>query len=305
MPVIIPDKLPAKDILSNENIFVIDHTKAIHQDIRPLRIAIVNIMPLKIATETHILRLLTNTPLQVEIQLIRTKSYASKNTSADHLEYFYKTFDEICDQKFDGLIITGAPVEHLDFEEVEYWNEIKSILDWSVHNVTSSLFICWAAQAGLYHFYDIPKYELQQKMFGNFYHTINNKRSAIARGFDDGFFAPHSRHTEVRSNDISKIHELEIVSESDEAGVYIVTSKDSKRIFITGHSEYDPDTLKNEYERDLAKGLQIDMPKNYFPDNDPGKKPMVSWRSHANLLFLNWLNYYVYQSTPFDIGNIN
>lgn len=304
MPVIIPDKLPAKEILSNENIFAIENTYAIHQDIRALKIAILNIMPLKIATETHILRLLTNTPLHVEIQLIRTKGHYSKNTSEDHLQYFYKTFDEIRNQKFDGLIVTGAPVEHLDFEDVDYWDEIKEIFDWSVHNVTSTLLICWAAQAGLYHFYDIQKYPIPEKMFGNFYHTVNNKKSPITRGFDDGFYAPHSRHTEVRRNEIVKIDELEIISESEEAGIYIVISKDGKRIFVTGHSEYDTDTLKNEYERDLAKGLKIEMPKNYFPENDSTKQPRVSWRSHANLLFLNWLNYYVYQITPYNIGNI-
>ena len=304
MPVIIPDKLPAKEFLSNENIFVIEQTSALHQDIRALRIAILNIMPLKIATENHILRLLTNSPLQVEIQLIRTKGHTSKNTSEDHLQYFYKTFDEIRDQKFDGLIVTGAPVEHLEFEEVDYWNEIKEIFEWSKHNVTSTMLICWAAQAGLYYFHSVPKYHIPEKMFGNFYHTINNKKAPIVRGFDDGFYAPHSRHTEVCREDILKVPELEIISESDESGIYIVLSKDGKQVFVTGHSEYDPDTLKIEYERDLAKGFNIAMPKNYFPDNDPSKQPRVSWRSHANLLFLNWLNYYVYQITPYDISNI-
>ena len=304
MPVIIPDKLPAKELLSNENIFVIEQTSALHQDIRALRIAILNIMPLKIATENHILRLLTNSPLQVEIQLIRTRGHTSKNTPEDHLQYFYKTFDEIRHQKFDGLIVTGAPVEHLEFEEVDYWSEIKEIFEWSKHNVTSTLLICWAAQAGLYHFYRVPKYPVPEKVFGNFYHTINNIKTPISRGFDDGFYAPHSRHTEVKRDDILKVSELEIISESDEAGVYIVISKDGKRVFVTGHSEYDPDTLKKEYERDIAKGLDIAIPKNYFPDNDPSKQPQVSWRSHANLLFLNWLNYYVYQITPFEINEI-
>ena len=304
MPVIIPDKLPAKDILLLENIFTIEHSKAIHQDIRALRIAILNIMPLKEATETHILRLLTNTPLQVEIQFIRPRGHEAKNTPHQHLEYFYKTFEEVSHQKFDGLIITGAPVEHLSFEEVNYWEEIREILDWSVHNVTSALLICWAAQAGLYHFHGIPKHPLPSKMFGNFDHTVNNRRSPIARGFDDIFPAPHSRHTEVRRSDIEKVEELEIISESQEAGVYIVVSRDGKRVYVTGHTEYDPDTLRNEYERDKAKGLDIAVPENYFPGDDPTKAPLVNWRSHANLLFLNWLNYYVYQSTPYDIKKI-
>ena len=304
MPVIIPDKLPAKDILLQENIFTIEHSKAIHQDIRALRIAILNIMPLKEATETHILRLLTNSPLQVEIQFIRPGGHEPKNTPHQHLEYFYKTFEEVSHQKFDGLIITGAPVEHLSFEDVHYWEEIREILDWSAHNVTSALLICWAAQAGLYHFHGIPKYPLPSKMFGNFDHTVNNRRSPIARGFDDIFPAPHSRHTEVRRSDIEKVGDLEIISESQEAGVYIVVSRDGKRVYVTGHSEYDPDTLRNEYERDRAKGLDIAVPENYFPGDDPTKAPLVNWRSHANLLFLNWLNYYVYQSTPYDIKKI-
>ena len=304
MPVIIPDKLPAKDILLQENIFTIEHSKAIHQDIRALRIAILNIMPLKEATETHILRLLTNSPLQVEIQFIRPGGHEPKNTPHQHLEYFYKTFEEVSHQKFDGLIITGAPVEHLSFEDVHYWEEIREILDWSAHNVTSALLICWAAQAGLYHFHGIPKYPLPSKMFGNFDHTVNNRRSPIARGFDDIFPAPHSRHTEVRRSDIEKVGDLEIISESHEAGVYIVVSRDGKRVYVTGHSEYDPDTLRNEYERDRAKGLDIAVPENYFPGDDPTKAPLVNWRSHANLLFLNWLNYYVYQSTPYDIKKI-
>lgn len=304
MPVIIPDKLPAKDILLRENIFTIERSKAKRQDIRPLRIAILNIMPLKEATETHILRLLTNTPLQVEVQFIRPQGHQPKNTPQQHLEYFYKTFEAVRHRKFDGLIITGAPVEHLSFEEVHYWDEIREILDWSAHNVTSVLLICWAAQAGLYHFHGIPKYPLPSKMFGNFHHRINNWRSPIARGFDDRFLAPHSRHTEVRRSDIEKVKELEIISESDEAGIYIVVSRDGKRVYVTGHSEYDSDTLRKEYERDRDKGLDIAMPENYFPGNDPGKAPPVSWRSHANLLFQNWLNYYVYQSTPYNINKI-
>jgi homoserine O-succinyltransferase len=304
MPVIIPDKLPAKKILHSENIFVMEHSQAIHQDIRPLRIAILNIMPLKIATETHILRLLTNTPLQVEVELIIPKAHESKNTSSEHLQYFYKSFTQIKENKFDGLIITGAPIEHLEFEEVDYWNEIKKIMDWSEHHVTSSLFICWAAQAALFHFYKIQKYPLEQKMFGNFFHTVNKKNAPIVRGFDDGFLAPHSRHTEVRRNDILKVRDLEIISESDEAGIYLVTSREGKKVFVTGHSEYDPLTLKEEYERDKNKGLPIHMPKNYFQNNDPSKPPIVSWRSHAYLLFQNWLNYYVYQATPYNIAQI-
>lgn len=305
MPVIIPDNLPAREILASENIFAIEYSRAIHQDIRPVRIAILNIMPLKEATETHILRLLTNTPLQVEIQLIRPEGHLSKNTPQQHLEYFYKTFRSIQHEKFDGLIITGAPVEHLEFEDVSYWSEIRELLDWSKHHVTSTLLICWAAQAGLYHFYGIPKYDLESKMFGNFLHSVNQRTSPIARGFDDHFYAPHSRHTEVRNSDISKVNELEIISESEEAGIYIVASRNGKHVFVTGHSEYDPDTLRNEYERDKAKGLEIAPPRNYFPGDDPSKTPVVSWRSHANLLYLNWLNYYVYQITPYDVSSIS
>lgn len=304
MPVIIPDNLPAREILAQENIFTIENSKAVHQDIRALRIAILNIMPTKVATETHILRLLTNSPLQVEIQFIRIRDYQSKNTPMAYLEHFYKTFDEIRDQKFDGLIITGAPVEHLAFEAVDYWDEICEILDWSVCNVTSTLLICWAAQAGLYYFHDIPKQHLPAKIFGNYFHKVNKKHLSLTRGFDDGFYAPHSRHTEVLRTDIEKVNDLEIIAESEEAGVYLIASRDGKRVFVTGHSEYDPDTLKMEYERDLAKGLSIGVPKNYFPDDNPYNPPMVSWRSHANLLFLNWLNYYVYQITPFDINKI-
>lgn len=300
MPVIIPDKLPAKEILSNENIFVMEQSKAVRQDIRPQRILILNIMPLKVATETHILRLLTNSPLQVEIELLQMKARESRNTSKEHLDYFYKTFDEIKCKKYDGMIITGAPVEHLEFEQVDYWSEIVEIMNWSSHNVTSTLFICWAAQAGLYHFYGIPKYPLEEKMFGNFYHIVKNKMSPIARGFDDGFFAPHSRHTENRKSDIEKVSELELVSESPDAGVYLVASKDMKHVFVTGHSEYEPETLKNEYERDIQKGLNIQIPRNYFPFNNPALPPQVTWRSHGNLLYLNWLNYYVYQLTPYD-----
>jgi homoserine O-succinyltransferase len=304
MPLNIPDKLPSVGVLEKENIFVMKETEAIHQDIRPLRIVILNLMPLKIKTETHILRLLSNTPLQVEIVLMHTKDHVSKNTSREHLKAFYKTFDEIKDKKFDGLIVTGAPVEQLEFEEVDYWEELKTIMNWSTKNVTSSLFICWGAQAGLYHFYGVPKHPLKEKMFGVFDHWVNNPKAPIIRGYDEEFQAPHSRFTEIRKKDILPIKDLDIISESKEAGVYIVTAKSGKQIFVTGHSEYDPSTLKEEYERDLKKGMNIQMPKNYFKNDNPSLKPRVRWKSHANLLFSNWLNYYVYQATPYNIDEI-
>lgn len=305
MPLNIPDKLPSVEILEQENIFVMKETQAKHQDIRPLRLAILNLMPLKIKTETHLLRLLSNTPLQVEINLLHTVNHTSKNTPIEHLKSFYKVFDEIKGQKFDGMIITGAPVEKLDFEQVDYWNELQLILDWTKTHVTSTMFICWGAQAGLYHFYNIPKYDIPQKMFGVFDHTVRNPKIPLIRGFDEEFQAPHSRHTEVRREDILKVPELELVSESPEAGVYIVMDKPGRQIFVTGHSEYDPTTLKEEYERDKSKGLPIDLPKNYFPDNDASKMPRVRWKSHANLLFSNWLNYYVYQATPYNLDEIH
>jgi homoserine O-succinyltransferase len=304
MPLNIPDTLPAFDILKGEKIFVMKETEAVHQDIRPLRLVVLNLMPLKITTETHLLRLLSNSPLQVEIVLLHTADHISKNTPKEHLETFYKTFDQVEDQKFDGMIITGAPIEHLEFEQVNYWNELKRIMDWTHTNVTSTMFICWGAQAGLYHFYNIPKYKLQEKMFGVFNHTINNPLIPIIRGFDEEFQAPHSRYTQVLRKDIEKIDDLEIVSESEEAGIYLVMSKCGRRIFVTGHAEYDPTTLRDEYERDLKKGLSIDIPKHYFHNNDPEQTPRVRWKSHANLLFSNWLNYYVYQMTPFDINDI-
>ena len=299
MPVIVPNKLPAINILKEENIFIIEDNRAISQDIRPLRIVILNIMPLKIATESQILRLLTNSPLQITVDFIHFKNHLSKNTPQSHLNYFYKTFEDIKNSKYDGLIITGAPVEQLEFEDVDYWEEMKEIMEWSAHNVTSSLFICWAAQAALFHFYRIGKYTLEDKVFGNYCHIINNNKSPIVRGFDDNFIAPHSRHTEVKRKDILKVKELELISESPEAGVYIVTSKNLKRVMVTGHSEYDQTTLKEEYDRDLSNGLKIKLPKNYFPKDNPDRKPLLSWRSHATLLFQNWLNYYVYQITPF------
>ena len=299
MPLNIPDNLPAADILRNENVFVMTETTAVHQDIRPLEIVILNLMPDKSTTETHILRMLANTPLQVIVSFLHPQTHESKNTSKEHLETFYKTFSQIRHRNFDGLIITGAPIEHLEFEDVDYWEEMKTIMDWAEKHVTSTLYICWAAQAGLKHHYGIPKYPLAKKMFGVFTHTINNSRIPIARGFDDEFLAPHSRHTEVRRADIEKIPSLDIVSESREAGIYIVASRDGKRVFVTGHSEYDPHTLRDEYMRDLGKGLSIELPKNYFIDNDPAKAPLVRWKSHANLLYSNWLNYYVYQVTPY------
>ncbi|MDI9476036.1 MAG: homoserine O-acetyltransferase MetA [Natronincolaceae bacterium] len=304
MPVKISDNLPATEILTNENIFVMTESRALSQDIRALRIGILNLMPKKIITEIQILRLLGNSPLQVDIVLLHPKSHNSKNTSQEHLTTFYKTFDKIKDKKLDGLIITGAPVEHLDFDEVDYWEELKEIMDWSLSNVTSTFHICWGAQAGLFHHYNIDKYPLPKKMFGVFEHTINKLNIKLLRGFNDYFYVPHSRHTEVRKKDIENVPELEILSESEESGVYIIASKDGRQIFVTGHSEYDPLTLKTEYDRDIAAGKEIQIPKNYFPDDDPSKYPKVIWRSHANLLFSNWLNYYVYQETPYDITTI-
>lgn len=299
MPIKIPNNLPAKEILSNENIFVMDEDRAYHQDIRPLKIALLNLMPLKVATENQLLRLLGNTPLQVEITLLYQESYQSKHTPAEHLLNFYSTFSDVKDQKFDGLVITGAPVEQMDFEDVEYWEELSSIMEWSKSNVTSTFHICWAAQAGLYYHYGIPKYPLDEKMFGVFPHKLNYRNEKLLRGFDDIFYAPHSRHTEVKKEDILKQDELLLLTESDESGVHIVASKDGRQIFVMGHSEYDVNTLKWEYDRDVSKGLDIAIPRNYYPDNDPSKSPIVLWRGHANLLFSNWLNYYVYQETPY------
>jgi homoserine O-succinyltransferase/O-acetyltransferase len=304
MPLNVPDNLPAIDILKEENIFVITETRAIHQDIRPLKLVILNLMPVKITTETHLLRILSNSPLQVEISLLNIESHVSKNTSIDHLKTFYMNFDKIKDHKFDGMIITGAPVEMLKFEDVDYWKELTAIMEWSKHHVTSTLYICWAAQAGMYYHYGIGKHPVEKKIFGVFKHTLNNSLVPLVRGFDEEFLAPHSRHTDIKRKDISKVKELEIVSESEEAGVYIVTSKDGRQIFVTGHSEYEANTLKAEYDRDVAKGLPIEIPKNYFPNDDPTKPPKTLWKSHASLLFSNWLNYYVYQQTPFEIDKI-
>lgn len=300
MPIVIPTMLPAYDILTDENIFVMGKTRAKTQNIRPLKIVILNLMPTKIETETQLLRLLGNTPLQVEVTLLRTVTYESKNTNKAHLESFYKTFDEIKDKKFDGMIITGAPIEHLDFEDVEYWDELTEIMDFTKEHVTSTFHICWGAQAGLHYHYGVNKHMVDKKVTGVFKHGVNNKKSNLLRGFDDEFFAPQSRNTDISKEEILEIDEIEILSESPESGIYIVASKDGKRVFVTGHSEYDPLTLKNEYDRDLAKGLtDIEMPKNYFPDDDPKKEPVVRWRSHASLLFSNWLNYCVYQETPY------
>ncbi len=304
MPIKIPDLLPAKDILIRENIFVMSEERALSQDIRPLQVAILNLMPLKIETELHILRLLSNTPLQVEIDLVKTSTYISKNTSADHLNQFYKTFDEIKNKKYDGMIMTGAPVDQIEFEEVLYWDEMKGIMDWASENVTSVLYICWAAQAGLYHHYGIPKHPLNEKMFGVYEHRISDRAYPIIRGFDDSFRVPHSRNAEIRKEDIEKVNELAIISVSEKAGIYIVASKNKRRIFVTGHSEYDMLTLQAEYERDLNKGIQVSVPENYFPNDDPNMKPLVNWRSHGSLLFSNWLNYYIYQETPYDFHQI-
>ena len=304
MPIKIPDDLPAVETLNNENIFVMTEHRALHQDIRALKIGLLNLMPTKITTEIQILRLLGNSPLQVDIVLLHPESYQSKNTPREHLIKFYKTFKDVKDEKFDGLIITGAPVEQMKFEEVAYWDELTEIMDWSVSNVFSTLHICWGAQAGLYHHYGIPKYLLPKKMFGVFPHTVCKKNEKLLRGFDDEFYVPVSRHTEVRKEDIIKVPELELLSESKEAGVYIVTAKNGRQVFITGHSEYDPLTLKWEYERDLSKGMEIEIPRNYFTNDDPNEIPVVKWRAHANLLFSNWLNYYVYQETPYDLNEI-
>lgn len=303
MPIKIPDNLPAKEVLNQENIFTMDETVAFHQDIRPLRIAILNLMPTKETTETQILRLIGNTPLQVEFVLLHPKSHTSKNTSAEHLEQFYKTFEDIRDEFFDGMIITGAPVEQMPFEDVNYWQELAQIMDWTNDHVTSTFHICWGAQAGLYHHFGIQKFALSEKVFGVFPHTINKRNVKLLRGFDEVFLVPQSRHTEVRREDIEKVPALEILSESEESGVYLVATKDGKHIFVTGHSEYDPCTLKWEYDRDVSKGLPIALPKNYYPNDDPSREPRITWRAHANLLYSNWLNYYVYQETPFDLAS--
>ena len=304
MPIQIPNDLPAAATLQQENIFVMPQNRAMSQDIRPLEIVVLNLMPTKVATETQLARLLGNTPLQVHLELMHTTSHKSKNVSQEHLLSFYKSFDELKHRKFDGMVITGAPVEHMEFEEVDYWDELCQIMEWSKTNVHSTFHICWGAQAGLYYHYGIQKHQLDKKLFGVFRHVKEYKRSILLRGFDDQFWVPHSRHTTVLREDIEKVEGLKIVSSSEEAGVYALLSDQGRQIFVTGHSEYDANTLQKEYMRDINKGLDIKVPKNYFPDDDPTKDPLVKWRSHANLLYSNWLNYFVYQTTPYDIEKI-
>ena len=304
MPIKIPNLLPATQVLLNENIFVMTETRAMTQDIRPLKILMLNLMPQKIVTETQIARLIGNTPLQVELELLQTATHKSTHTSAEHMLAFYKTFDEVKNNKYDGMIITGAPVEQMEFEEVDYWEELCEIMEWSKTHVTSTFHICWGAQAGLYYHYGVKKYPLEKKMFGVFEHTLDHKRSILFRGFDDTFVVPHSRHTECRREDIEAVPELKILCSSEEAGVFVCATDKGRQIFVTGHSEYDADTLKNEYFRDKNAGLPIDVPKNYFPGDDDTKEPIVRWRSCANLLYSNWLNYFVYQSTPYNIEEI-
>ena len=302
MPLRLPDRLPAIELLKQENIFVMDTSRASTQDIRPLRIAILNLMPIKITTETDLIRLLSNTPLQVEVDFMKIKSHTSKNTPIEHMQAFYRDFDEMKKLKYDGLIVTGAPLEQMEYNEVKYWDELTEVFNWAHRNVTSTMFICWAAQAGLYHFYGVPKHATDKKVFGVFEHHVLEPMLPIFRGFDDTFYVPHSRHSEVRREE--KVEGLNIVSESEDAGVHMVIARGGREIFITGHSEYSPYTLDQEYKRDLGKGLPIDMPKNYYSDDNPEKGPLVRWRAHANLLFSNWLNYYVYQETPYNIDEI-
>ena len=304
MPIKIPNQLPATSVLTSENIFVMTETRAITQDIRPLQILLLNLMPTKIETETQLARVLGNTPIQIELELIAPSGHVSKNTSQAHMLAFYKSFDEVRDRTFDGLVITGAPVENLPFEEVDYWPELCEIMEWSKTHVHSTLHICWGAQAGLYYHYGIPKYSLPQKLFGVFPHVALKAQSPLFRGFDDIFYVPHSRYTENRLEDIQAHPELEVLAVSEQAGVFAVKSRDNRRFFITGHPEYDPDTLALEYFRDISKGKEIAVPANYFPEDDPDKKPVVRWRSAAQLFYNNWLNYYVYQTTPYDIRNI-
>ena len=304
MPIKIPNLLPATQVLLNENIFVMTETRAMTQDIRPLKILMLNLMPQKIVTETQIARLIGNTPLQVELELLQTASHKSKHTSEEHMLAFYKTFDEVEHKKYDGMIITGAPVEHLDFEDVEYWDELCRIMEWTKTHVTSTFHICRGAQAGLYYHYGVKKQQLDKKLFGVFEHKLDHKLSMLFRGFDDTFVVPHSRHTTCAREDIEAVPHLKILASSDEAGVFVCATKKGRQIFVTGHSEYDGDTLKKEYMRDKAAGLPIEIPKNYFPDDDDTKEPIVRWRSCANLLYSNWLNYFVYQSTPYNIEDI-
>ncbi|MCQ2552994.1 MAG: homoserine O-succinyltransferase [Clostridia bacterium] len=304
MPIRIPNELPAAKTLADENIFVMQENRASTQDIRPLEILVLNLMPTKIVTETQLSRLLGNTPLQVNLELIKTSSHESKNTSLDHMLKFYKTFDEVKDRNFDGLVITGAPVEKMPFEEVEYWDELCEIMEWSKTHTFSTFHICWGAQAGLYYHYGIPKYDLDEKLFGVFHHKVERRSSMLMRGFDDIFNVPHSRHTTIKREDIEKVPELRILASSDKAGIYAIATDGGRQVFITGHSEYDADTLEKEYLRDKNAGLPIHVPENYYPNDDDTQPPIVSWRSHANLLYQNWLNYYVYQYTPFDLNEL-
>ena len=304
MPIKIPNALPARETLENENIFVMTEFRAISQDIRPLRILVLNLMPTKVVTETQLARVLGNTPLQVELELLQVKSHESRNVSQDHMLAFYKTFDQVRDNRYDGMVITGAPVEHLPFEQVDYWDELCGIMEWSKTHVHSTFHICWGAQAGLYYHYGIPKIPLDKKLFGIFPHVVERRSSMLLRGFDDVFMVPHSRHTTFRREDVERCRKLKILASSEEAGVYAISTEGGRQVFITGHSEYDPLTLKAEYDRDKAKGLPIEVPKNYFPDDDDTKAPLVTWRGHANLLYHNWLNYYVYQTTPYEIKTI-
>ena len=304
MPIQIPNDLPATAVLQQENIFVMTETRAVSQRIRPLEIVLLNLMPTKVATETQLTRLLGNTPLQVHLELMHTSSHKSKNTSQEHLLTFYKSFEELKHRKFDGMVITGAPVENMPFEDVDYWQELCQIMEWTKTNVHSTFHICWGAQAALYYHYGVPKYPLNQKLFGVYPHTADYKKSILLRGFDDIFYVPHSRHTTVKREDIEAVPGLRIIASSEQAGVYAAMTKNGKQIFVTGHSEYDPDTLLKEYVRDKSQGLPITVPENYFPDDDPTKEPLVRWRGHGNLLFSNWLNYFVYQTTPYDIMTI-
>ena len=304
MPIKIPNNLPAVNILAKENIFVMNEARALSQDIRPLKFVIVNLMPTKIETETQLLRLLSNTPLQMEVTLLKMDSYVSKNISEEHMENFYKTFNDIKDEKFDGLIITGAPVETLEFEKVDYWKELTEILEWSNKHVFSTLYICWGAQAGLYYHYGIKKYPLNEKLFGIYPLKLDDSNIGLFRGFDEIFYMPQSRHTEVKEEDINKIEELEILAKSPEAGVSIVRTKDKRRIFVTGHMEYDRMTLASEYERDVKLGKKIRVPFNYYPEDDPKKTPLFKWRGHANLFFINWINHHVYQETPYNLDEL-
>lgn len=301
MPIKTQSDLPAKEILENENIFVMDETRAVHQDIRPLQVLILNNMPIKQDTELQLLRALSNTPLQVDVTFMNVKSHISMNTSASHLNKFYTTLDEVRDRRFDGMIVTGAPVEDITFEQVDYWQEMCEILDWAEGHVTSTLHICWAAQAGFYHYYGINKRQLPQKLSGVYEHRVSNRKIPLVRGFDDIFLAPHSRHTETPAESIHACGELTVLAESQEAGVYLAIAQAGKKIFVTGHPEYDRYTLNNEYHRDMDRGLAVNIPQNYYPQDDPGARPLLQWRSHSNNLYTNWLNYYVYQMTPFEL----